>query len=145
MEKKKILLVGESWVTSANHTKGWDTFSIVVPDAPCPWKRLQGYHVSRGDPAETRETLNERITYGGLDGKGLNQAIAAVRAEMDVRLIAAVGLIRDTLRAERIAIDTLIDLPGGCTLSRHSLNSPMKKYLYTCHRALGGDDGRRRG
>jgi hypothetical protein len=27
---------------------------IVVPDAPCPWKRLQGYHVSRGDPAETR-------------------------------------------------------------------------------------------
>jgi Asp-tRNA(Asn)/Glu-tRNA(Gln) amidotransferase A subunit family amidase len=37
---------------------------------------------------------------------------------MDVRLIAAVGkdsaasLIRDTLRAERIATDTLIDLPG---------------------------------
>ena len=27
---------------------------IVVPDAPCPWKRLQGYHVSRGDRAETR-------------------------------------------------------------------------------------------
>ena len=68
---------------------------------------------------------------------------------MDVRLIAAVGLIRDTLRAERIATDTLIDLPvkpdGGCTLSRHSLTSPMKKYLYTCHRALGGDDGGRRG
>ena len=30
MEKKKILLVGESWVTSANHTKGWDTFSSVT-------------------------------------------------------------------------------------------------------------------
>ena len=29
-------------------------WSIVVTDAaPCPWKRLQGYHVSRGDPAET--------------------------------------------------------------------------------------------
>jgi sugar/nucleoside kinase (ribokinase family) len=37
------------------------------------------------------ETLNARITYGGLGGKGLNQAIAAARAEMDVRLIAAVG------------------------------------------------------
>jgi ribokinase len=64
------------------------------------------------------ETLNARITYGGLGGKGLNQAIAAARAEMDVRLIAAVGndsaasLIRDTLRAERIAADTHIDLPG---------------------------------
>jgi len=30
MEKKKIPLVGESWVTSANHTKGWDTFSSVT-------------------------------------------------------------------------------------------------------------------
>lgn len=30
MVKKKILLVGESWVTSANHTKGWDTFSSVT-------------------------------------------------------------------------------------------------------------------
>ena len=30
MEKKKILLVGESWVTSANHTKGCDTFSSVT-------------------------------------------------------------------------------------------------------------------
>lgn len=28
--KKKILLVGESWVSSANHTKGWDTFSSVT-------------------------------------------------------------------------------------------------------------------
>jgi hypothetical protein len=91
---------------------------IVVPDAPCPWKRLQGYHVSRGDLAETKgEILNTRITYGGLGGKALNQAIAAARAEMDVRLIAALGsdspatLIRDTLRAERIATDTLIDLP----------------------------------
>ena len=37
------------------------------------------------------ETLNARVTYGGLGGKGLNQAIAAARAEMDVRLIAAVG------------------------------------------------------
>jgi uncharacterized membrane protein len=27
---KKILLVGESWVSSANHTKGWDTFSSVT-------------------------------------------------------------------------------------------------------------------
>ena len=58
------------------------------------------------------ETLSARITYGGLGAKGLNQAIAAARAEMDVRLIAAVGLVRDTLRAERIATDTLIDLPG---------------------------------
>lgn len=62
-----------------------------------------------------RETLNARITYGGLGGKGLNQAIAAAGAEMDVRLIAAGGsgsaasLIRDTLPAERIATDTLID------------------------------------
>jgi sugar/nucleoside kinase (ribokinase family) len=45
-------------------------------------------------------------------------AIAAARAEMDVRLIAAVGkdsaasLIRYMLRAERIATDTLIDLPS---------------------------------
>jgi ribokinase len=82
-----------------------------------PWKRLQGYHVSRGDPAEIRETLNARIKYGGPGGKGLNQAIAAARAEMDVRLIAAVGndsatsLIRDTLRAERIATDTLTGDP----------------------------------
>jgi uncharacterized membrane protein len=30
MEKKKVLLVGESWVTSANHTKGSDTFSSVT-------------------------------------------------------------------------------------------------------------------
>ena len=30
MSKKKILLVGESWVSSANHTKGWDTFSSVT-------------------------------------------------------------------------------------------------------------------
>ena len=30
MEEKKVLLVGESWVTSANHTKGWDTFSSVT-------------------------------------------------------------------------------------------------------------------
>ena len=102
---------------------------IVVPDAPCPWKRLQGYHVSRGDPAETRETLNARITYGGLGGKGLNQAIAAARAEMDVRLIAAVGndaaasLIRDTLRAERIATDTLIDLPGETGRWLHAIPS----------------------
>lgn len=44
--------------------------------------------------------------YGGLGGKGLNPAIAAARAEMDVRLVVAVGndsaasLIRDTLRAD---------------------------------------------
>lgn len=30
MPKKKILLVGESWVSSANHTKGWDVFSSVT-------------------------------------------------------------------------------------------------------------------
>jgi uncharacterized membrane protein len=30
MAKKKVLLVGESWVSSANHTKGWDTFSSVT-------------------------------------------------------------------------------------------------------------------
>jgi uncharacterized membrane protein len=30
MAKKNILLVGESWVSSANHTKGWDTFSSVT-------------------------------------------------------------------------------------------------------------------
>jgi uncharacterized membrane protein len=29
MAKKKILLVGESWVSSASHSKGWDTFSSV--------------------------------------------------------------------------------------------------------------------
>lgn len=27
---RKVLLVGESWVSSANHTKGWDTFSSVT-------------------------------------------------------------------------------------------------------------------
>jgi uncharacterized membrane protein len=30
MAKKKILLVGESWVSSASHSKGWDTFSSVT-------------------------------------------------------------------------------------------------------------------
>jgi uncharacterized membrane protein len=30
MSKKKILLVGESWISSANHTKGWDSFSSVT-------------------------------------------------------------------------------------------------------------------
>ena len=30
MAKKNVLLVGESWVSSANHTKGWDTFSSVT-------------------------------------------------------------------------------------------------------------------
>ena len=69
------------------------------------------------------ETLNACITYGGLGGKGLNQAIAAARAEMDVRLIAADGLIRDTLRAERIAIDTLIDLPGETGRWLHAIPS----------------------
>ena len=78
------------------------------------------------------ETLNARITYGGLGGKGLNQAIAAARAEMDVRLIAAVGndsaasLIRDTLRAERIATDTLIDLPGETGRWLHAIASQPK-------------------
>jgi uncharacterized membrane protein len=30
MARTKVLLVGESWVSSANHTKGWDTFSSVT-------------------------------------------------------------------------------------------------------------------
>ena len=30
MTKKNVLLVGESWVSSANHYKGWDTFSSVT-------------------------------------------------------------------------------------------------------------------
>ena len=30
MAKKKVLLVGESWVSAANHYKGCDTFSIVT-------------------------------------------------------------------------------------------------------------------
>lgn len=30
MAKRRILLVGESWVSAANHVKGWDTFSSVT-------------------------------------------------------------------------------------------------------------------
>ena len=30
MAKKRVLLVGESWVSAANHTKGWDAFSSVT-------------------------------------------------------------------------------------------------------------------
>jgi len=30
MAKKKLLLVGESWVSTANHVKGWDAFSSVT-------------------------------------------------------------------------------------------------------------------
>ena len=30
MAKKNVLLVGESWVSSASHTKGWDSFSSVT-------------------------------------------------------------------------------------------------------------------
>jgi uncharacterized membrane protein len=30
MAKKKLLLVGESWVSTANHVKGWDTFSSIT-------------------------------------------------------------------------------------------------------------------
>jgi ribokinase len=69
------------------------------------------------------ETLNARSTHAGLGGKGLNQAIAAARAGADVRLIAAVGRdtvasnIRDTLQAERIAANTLIEFPGETDLS----------------------------
>ena len=29
-KKKKVLLVGESWVSGATHTKGWDSFSSVT-------------------------------------------------------------------------------------------------------------------
>ena len=59
-------------------------------------------------------------------------AIAGPRAEMDVRLIAAVGhdsaasVIRDGLPAERIAIDTLVDLLGKRTIHRlRQLMKPM--------------------
>jgi uncharacterized membrane protein len=30
MARKRVLLVGESWVSAANHYKGWDTFSSVT-------------------------------------------------------------------------------------------------------------------
>ena len=30
MAKKKLLLVGESWVSTANHVKGWDSFSSIT-------------------------------------------------------------------------------------------------------------------
>ena len=30
MAKKNVLLVGESWVSAASHTKGWDSFSSVT-------------------------------------------------------------------------------------------------------------------
>ena len=30
MTNKNVLLVGESWVSAANHYKGWDTFSSVT-------------------------------------------------------------------------------------------------------------------
>jgi uncharacterized membrane protein len=30
MTRRKVLLVGESWVSAANHYKGWDTFSSVT-------------------------------------------------------------------------------------------------------------------
>jgi uncharacterized membrane protein len=30
MAKKNVLLVGESWVSAANHYKGWDTFSSIT-------------------------------------------------------------------------------------------------------------------
>ena len=30
MARRKVLLVGESWVSAANHHKGWDTFSSVT-------------------------------------------------------------------------------------------------------------------
>jgi hypothetical protein len=57
-------------------------------------------------------------------------AIAGPRAEMDVRLIAAVGhdsaasVIRDGLPAERIATDTLVGLLGKRTI--HRLGQLMK-------------------
>jgi hypothetical protein len=61
------------------------------------------------------ETLNARITYGGLGGKGLNQAIAAARAKMDVRVIAAVG--NDSaaclIRTRRREHDHHQRFPGG--------------------------------
>jgi sugar/nucleoside kinase (ribokinase family) len=90
---------------------------IVVPDAPCPWNACKDVTFRVEILPRPRGRFSIRASHGGLGGKALNQAIAAARAEMDARLIAALGsdspatLIRDTLRAERIATDTLIDLP----------------------------------
>lgn len=71
------------------------------------------------------ETLNARITHGGLGGKGLNQAIAAARAEMDVpHCCCRKRLCREphphTLRA---ATDTLIDFPGETGRWLHAIPS----------------------
>ena len=66
-------------------------------------------------------------------------AIAGPRAEMDVRLIAAVGhdsaasVIRDGLPAERIATDTLVDLLGKRTIHRlRQLMKPMSMAKAWC-------------
>jgi ribokinase len=83
------------------------------------------------------ETLNARSTHAGLGGKGLNQAIAAARAGADVHLIAAVGRdtvasnIRDTLQAERIAANTLIEFPGETDLSLIVVASGGENFIVT--------------
>ena len=66
-------------------------------------------------------------------------AIAGPRAEMDVRLIAAVGhdsaasVIRVGLPAERIATDTLVDLLGKRTIHRlRQLMKPMSMAKAWC-------------
>jgi ribokinase len=68
-------------------------------------------------PTSGETLLAKRVTQD-LGGKGLIQAIAARRAGADVVVIAAVGtdavadLIRDTLAAEQIPIDTIIAKDG---------------------------------
>jgi ribokinase len=83
------------------------------------------------------ETLNARSVQAGLGGKGLNQAIAAARTGADVCLIAAVGsdmaaaAIRDTLQSERIAANTLIELPGETDLSVIVVASGGENFIVT--------------
>jgi uncharacterized membrane protein len=70
MAKKKVLLVGESWVSSANHTKGWDTFASVtfhlgaeplvaaLRDSPYDLAYMKAHEAAEGFP----------LTMEGLDG-----------------------------------------------------------------------------
>jgi ribokinase len=83
------------------------------------------------------ETLNADRAHTGLGGKGLNQAIASARAGADVCLIAAVGrdsvanTIRDTLQAERIAANTLIEFPGETDLSAIIVANGGENFIIT--------------